>query len=213
MPLSSDAVVAAEAAAIHGGGRPPDEEKVRPSVGGEALYRALHECNSSALCLSGGGIRSAAFALGVIEALAVHPRPSGSAAEGARETGSPERSFLAQIDYLSTVSGGGYIGSWLSASIARAGYPRVWRWLTGRRRHPDEEPAEIAWLRAYCGYLKPPMGLFSADAWTTIALYARNLVLNWLVVLPALCIVLLAIKSETVLSYWLATKPGYQELI
>ena len=31
------------------------------------------------------------------------------------------RGVLAQFDYLSTVSGGGYIGSWLTAWIHRAG--------------------------------------------------------------------------------------------
>ena len=55
-----------------------------------------------ALCISGGGIRSATFSLGVIQGLA-------------------ERGLLRQFDYLSTVSGGGYIGSWLSAWVHRAG--------------------------------------------------------------------------------------------
>jgi predicted acylesterase/phospholipase RssA len=41
----------------------------------------------SALCLSGGGIRSAAFCLGVLQALA-------------------EKRILRQFDFLSTVSGG-----------------------------------------------------------------------------------------------------------
>ena len=55
----------------------------------------------SALCLSGGGIRSAAFALGVIEGLA-------------------KRNVLAAFDYLSTVSGGGFAGGWLSAWLCHA---------------------------------------------------------------------------------------------
>src|SRR4051812_28366720 len=50
----------------------------------------------AALCLSGGGIRSATFALGVLQGLA-------------------RFNLLGQFHYLSTVSGGGYIGSWLSA--------------------------------------------------------------------------------------------------
>ena len=54
----------------------------------------------SALCLSGGGIRSASFALGVLQALA-------------------RAGILEKFDYLSTVSGGGYIGSWLSTWIHR----------------------------------------------------------------------------------------------
>ena len=48
------------------------------------------------LALSGGGIRSATFSLGLIQALA-----------GAK------RGALARIDILSTVSGGGYIGTFL----------------------------------------------------------------------------------------------------
>ena len=51
-----------------------------------------------ALALSGGGIRSATFALGVLVALA-------------------RRGILPQFDYLSTVSGGGYIGSFLTAFL------------------------------------------------------------------------------------------------
>src|SRR4051812_43304147 len=54
----------------------------------------------SALCISGGGIRSATFALGAIQSLAEH-------------------GLLNQFDYLSTVSGGGYIGGWLSAWTTR----------------------------------------------------------------------------------------------
>lgn len=52
----------------------------------------------AALCLSGGGIRSATFCLGVLQGLA-------------------KNNLLSKFDYLSTVSGGGYIGSWLSAWI------------------------------------------------------------------------------------------------
>ena len=54
------------------------------------------------LALSGGGIRSAMFSLGVLQALA-------------------GRNLLKYVDYLSTVSGGGYIGSsltWLMSKKA-----------------------------------------------------------------------------------------------
>jgi hypothetical protein len=50
------------------------------------------------LAISGGGIRSATFALGVVQRLA-------------------EQGFLAEVDYLSTVSGGGYLGSFLSSYL------------------------------------------------------------------------------------------------
>jgi hypothetical protein len=212
-PLDSDAVLRAEANAIDGDRKKRDgkqAEDIAADVGGAALYRALHERNFAALCLSGGGIRSASFALGVIEALAVHPRQASKPDEGEKQSESAKKSFLAQFDYLSTVSGGGYIGSWLSAWVARAGYPEVWRKLNGKRHHPDEEPGEIAWLRAYSNYLTPKLGLFSADTWTAIALYVRNLILNWLVILPALCILLLVIKGATILAYWLSTKSEIQ---
>ncbi|HJY38632.1 MAG TPA: hypothetical protein VJ299_14240, partial [Steroidobacteraceae bacterium] len=55
--------------------------------------------------LSGGGIRSATFCFGVFTALA-----------RAVEKGKP---LLTRIDYVSTVSGGGYFGSFLGALFRR----------------------------------------------------------------------------------------------
>lgn len=54
------------------------------------------------LALSGGGIRSATYSLGVLQALA-------------RAKDSTARPLLSRFDYLSTVSGGGYSGAFLSA--------------------------------------------------------------------------------------------------
>ena len=62
------------------------------------IFQSLHSYDLKALCFSGGGIRSATFGLGVIQSLAKH-------------------GLLSRFDYLSTVSGGGYLGSWLSAWI------------------------------------------------------------------------------------------------
>ena len=53
------------------------------------------------LALSGGGIRSAAICLGVLQSLNHHD-------------------LLKRIDYLSTVSGGGYIGSSFTATMTCA---------------------------------------------------------------------------------------------
>ena len=188
--FDTEAALRAEAEQVHGVCMLGDPE-------GEKLYRALHDCRSAALCLSGGGIRSASFALGVIEALAVHPRPASN-----QQAPSEDKSLLSQFNYLSTVSGGGYIGSWLSAYIARAGFPEVWKTLVGFRPYPDEEPSEIAWLRSYSNYLTPRTGLFSADTWAAISLYVRNLMLNWLVILPALCLGLFAVKIGAIAAFW-----------
>jgi hypothetical protein len=179
---------------------------------GKALYRALNGLNATALCLSGGGIRSASFGLGVIEALAVHPRQASTPEAGVKQAEFASQSLLSQFHYLSSVSGGGYIASWLSAWIARApaGYARdVWPKLVGRRDHPEREPSEVEWLRAYSNYLTPRLGLFSADTWTAIALYVRNLILNWLVILPALCLALLGVKVATVFLLLLSNTANY----
>jgi hypothetical protein len=68
------------------------------------------------LALSGGGIRSATFCLGVLQALAradapeqANPRPSKTPQDNLTTT------LLPRFDYLSTVSGGGYIGSFFSS--------------------------------------------------------------------------------------------------
>jgi 8-oxo-dGTP pyrophosphatase MutT (NUDIX family) len=156
-----------------------------------ALYSQIHalppEVGRSALCLSGGGIRSAAFAFGALRALA-----------GA--------GVLQRFHYLSTVSGGGYIGAWLTAWIHRhfkqqSGNkslpPRAHRlgevstWLAGAgdgrlggSRPP--EPDQVAHVRRFTNYLSPSMGAFALDTWTLGAVYLRNLLLNWLVLLPLL---------------------------
>src|SRR4029079_16440012 len=66
----------------------------------KALWSAIHGLKEkrAALCISGGGIRSATFGLGILQGLA-------------------RCGLLEKFHYLSTVSGGGYIGSRLSAWI------------------------------------------------------------------------------------------------
>ncbi|MFZ3104127.1 MAG: patatin-like phospholipase family protein [Smithella sp.] len=56
--------------------------------------------NLAGLALSGGGIRSASFSLGIMQALAY-------------------KNWLSKIDYLSTVSGGGYIGTSLTWLLSK----------------------------------------------------------------------------------------------
>jgi hypothetical protein len=195
-PLTAEEVLAEEAGAIHGG-------KANRAHGknNSELYRELNNLDSAALCLSGGGIRSAAFALGVIQALATHPRPAGAPH---RPVDADDASLLAKFHYLSTVSGGGYIGGWLSAWIHRAGFREVWKNLVGRPAGPDIEPANVAWLRSYSNYLTPRIGAMSADTWTAAAIVGRNLLLNWLVILPVLVGVLLLLKLYAGAVDWLS---------
>jgi hypothetical protein len=148
-----------------------------------ALYRRVHARAAgdgggpprTALCLSGGGIRSATFGLGVVQGLA-------------------RLGLLERFDFLSTVSGGGYLGGWLTGWIHRhpAGAPGISAELAqpspaARSRSPlDPEPRPVAHLREYSNYLSPRLGLLSADTWTLAATYLRNLLLNWVVLIPLL---------------------------
>lgn len=138
----------------------------------QQVYRTVHQLvpPRSAICFSGGGIRSATFGLGVLQGLA-------------------RLNLLSQFHYQSTVSGGGYIGSWLAAWINRepGGVQAVSAQL-GRRIQDTRapEPAPVRWLRNYSNYLSPRLGLVSADSWTLVGTYLRNLILNWLVLVPFL---------------------------
>ncbi len=90
------------------------------------------------LALSGGGIRSATFALGVVETLA-------------------RRGILRQVDFLSTVSGGGYLGSFLTSFLGAADNPAV-TLAPGRGHLPfggagEEESAGVRHLRNHGKYL------------------------------------------------------------
>jgi len=138
-------------------------------LGGAEKNPAEAETPLSALCLSGGGIRSATFNLGVIQALA-------------------RAKLLGKFDYLSSVSGGGYIASWLRSWIHHQGRAAVLAQLGERKGvNPlNPEPRPVDHLREFANYLTPKLGLFSADTWTLAAIVIRNLLLNWLVILPLL---------------------------
>ncbi|MEP7101323.1 MAG: hypothetical protein ABI781_12495, partial [Burkholderiales bacterium] len=75
--------------------------------------------DSCGIALSGGGIRSATFSLGVMQAIAQAPaqvEDEPTALVPSAPAGSVfARSFLSRFDYLSTVSGGGYLGSFVAS--------------------------------------------------------------------------------------------------
>ena len=120
------------------------------------------------LAFSGGGIRSATFGLGVLEGL-------------------KKLDLLKKIDYLSTVSGGGYIGAWLSANCKRAADHREVDWLDSKADWNES----IAHLRRYSNYLAPVVGFFSADTWSVAMIWLRNTLLIQITVILAIAIGLL----------------------
>lgn len=121
------------------------------------------------LAFSGGGIRSATFNLGIIQALA-------------------QKKLLNKFDYLSTVSGGSYIGSWLISWAYReqqstprwSGIEKVQNKLNDKTalNQNKAEPKEISWLRQYSNYLTPRKGLFSLDTLTDLTYHFRNVFLS-----------------------------------
>ncbi|HEY6330228.1 MAG TPA: patatin-like phospholipase family protein [Blastocatellia bacterium] len=176
-PLQLAQVLEEEYEALHGD-LPADYDRDQPDQPERLanIWSLIHKQEQTALCISGGGIRSATFALGVLQGLA-------------------RIGLLDKFEYLSTVSGGGYIGGWLSAWIHR--HPQAEAGVASelKDKPPNQlqpEPKPVTHLRDYSNYLSPKLGLLSADTWTLVAIYVRNLTLNWLVLLPLLAAVIAA---------------------
>jgi hypothetical protein len=169
----------------------------------DTVHQWASEAGLNGLCLSGGGIRSATFNLGILQGLAAQRK-------------------LGQFDYLSSVSGGGYIHGWLAGWLRRE---------SGRKQQTQDReaaarealsqvqeemspipaaasdssgsahrfaPPEIQWLRRFSNYLTPEKGLLTLDTWTAVAIWLRNTFLNQLVLIAALLCLLL-------LPWWMAT--------
>ncbi|WP_050407641.1 patatin-like phospholipase family protein [Massilia sp. NR 4-1] len=170
------------------------QAKLAPASLSETLHQA-HERKLAGLAFSGGGIRSATFNLGVIQALA-------------------ELRLLSTFDYLSTVSGGGYIGGWLSKWIKEKGgdVRAVEQELapSASQRAGRAEPAPIQFLRQYSHYLTPKTGMFSADTWTLICTYLRNTLLNLTMLVAWLSVLFLLPRGVAMLTEMqlLAPSPG-----
>jgi hypothetical protein len=137
------------------------------------VYERARQSNLCGLALSGGGIRSATFNLGLLQGMAKHR-------------------VLPLIDYLSMVSGGGYIGGWLAAWIKRDGFDAVEKSLADEESSPRAAAMRpLAFLRDYASYLTPQTGLFSADTWAAFMTWFRNTFLNLIILLSGLGALLL----------------------
>lgn len=130
----------------------PDYDKTRPQP---------VPCDANGLAFSGGGIRSAAICLGVLQAFHAHKD-------------------VKSVDYLSTVSGGGYIGACLSAATCEA----------NGRPFPfgDDvfDSSAVAHLRNYSNYLMPRGRSSLTNVAEAGAIILRGLVANLAIVLAAI---------------------------
>ncbi|MBS0583487.1 MAG: hypothetical protein JSS42_10355 [Proteobacteria bacterium] len=108
-------------------------EKVAIAARRGAAYKDAdekHDLPQAGLALSGGGIRSATFCLGLIQGLA-------------------RNGLLRRFDYLSTVSGGGYIGASVGRLIGMVGIDKAEALLGSGYSQV------LGWLRKNGRYLTP----------------------------------------------------------
>ena len=168
---------------------------------GENLQRPVAQKSLIGLAFSGGGIRSATFNLGVLQALA-------------------RKRLLRSIDYVSTVSGGGYIGGWLMGWMHHQGIgiQEIENRLSTPPKMPQEasDPPEVHFLRDYSNYLTPRKGLLRADFLAFAASYLRNTLLNQIILVLALLALLLVPRSIVFLLHiledleqWAQSAPYY----
>ena len=109
-----------------------------PPVGEAAIVAALRKlpADTLAVALSGGGVRSATFCLGFLQAMA-------------------KRGILRHVDILSTVSGGGYVGAFLGRFYDRLrDRPDIAPDMVERAvANPASGP--LRWLRDHGNYIAP----------------------------------------------------------
>ncbi|KAM9963860.1 hypothetical protein ACTFIW_007116 [Dictyostelium discoideum] len=113
------------------------------------------------LALSGGGIRSATFNLGLLQALSKHK-------------------LFKKIDYLSTVSGGGFIGSCLISLLSEGTYTTEWHNFPFHYGRGLKEGTPLTHLRSSANYLAN--GIFEFLLFPVLIL--RGIVLNLISIFP-----------------------------
>ena len=101
------------------------------------------------MAFSGGGIRSATYNLGLMQGL-------------------NDLKLLSKIDYLSTVSGGGYIGSWWTAWRYRKAINADDLFPSRPTDGTLSEPHAVRHVRTFSNYLVPRSGIFEVEFWNGV---------------------------------------------
>lgn len=131
------------------------------------------------LALSGGGVRSAIYCLGVLQKLAA-------------------AGILEKFDYLSTVSGGGYIGGSLTWFLHRQTTPPTVFDCGNKLPFGTDDPTNmpldhktsplLKHLQNHGSYLIPGKGI---TIWSGIAVVLRGILVNLLTWVPVAAVILL----------------------
>lgn len=124
------------------------------------------------VALSGGGIRSATFCLGILQSMA-------------------QKGWLKHVDYMSSVSGGGYIGSFLGRYFDVAQDPEE-----VDQGVADHQSPPVHWLRTHANYLSPSG---TGDNAFNFATFWRNL---FAVHFVLICFALMVFGLINTFTYW-----------
>jgi len=151
--------------------RPTKPDNEGRSSMDERLHKVPHPRKGhylTGLALSGGGIRSASFCLGVLQAIDAVSKEH-------------EPQVLDQVDYLSTVSGGGYIGTSLVSGLMQSEglFPF-------RSKVDQEETIQTQHVRDYSNFLAPE-GI--RDFLVGFVAISRGLLINAFIFLGVLLLV------------------------
>jgi Patatin-like phospholipase len=190
-------VLEAEFVALHGQLPAGYPETTDPTVRLKAIRSAIHALDDKrvALCISGGGIRSATFGFGILQGLA-------------------RCGMLEKFHYLSTVSGGSYIGAWLSTWIRREGMGRVKGELCSPPESEPHEPQAVRNLRNHSTYLTEKSGPIFGGAWTWFSAYLWQLMAYWLMLgLSAVALLYLPRLWFALLSWRPANLENYSAIV
>jgi hypothetical protein len=127
------------------------------------------------MSISGGGIRAAIFGLGLLQSLERYK-------------------LLKHVDYLSTVSGGGYIGSALTWFKSEYG---TFPFGTRRSDHDGPGGKVLHWLRTHGSYLSPGSGL---TGWALGGAVAMGMLVNVLIVVPLILLFFYGLSQTVVVT-------------
>ncbi|HKM53731.1 MAG TPA: patatin-like phospholipase family protein, partial [Isosphaeraceae bacterium] len=166
------------------------------------------DMNLAGLAFSGGGIRAGTFAIGFLQGLSTIELLS-------------RFDYLSTVSGGGFA--GGWLAAWLfregqTTDLARPlrnvemqlAVSRVTQAKARRRflndpggsdghAHKslvvDEEPEPIRHLREYSSYMAPRMGLFTADTWTLLMTWSRNVSINMMMLFSAAMLLVLAARG------------------
>jgi hypothetical protein len=126
------------------------------------ILRPTADSKLTGLVLSGGGIRSAALCLGAMQALDAH-------------------GLMSKFDYVSSVSGGAYIGLSMAAAMSE----NATEIFPFASKSCEGEAAAVQHIRDHSNFILPqgPLTVFS-----TIVVYLRGILSNVVLLLPWLAL-------------------------